>query len=360
MAYARVLPIRSTPCARRAHAARTPCARRGHACGTWASPGRTTPPHACARCPRGRARNRPYRCREHAQHVGPGPQRWSGRPGHMSRAVPAACARTRHLTPIRLTARPLGTPEQPSPAAAWFLCARLAAFSCPPGRQAGSAESPVRLHSMRAEHGVATSGSAPPRPVDTQPSTRSTNLPGLARALAMASGGSDGLGPWRRLPHGAAARRLPRLVLADGTGTIPLRDNDAVIGRRAGCDCGWRGRQFYPRAEWPSDSGAVPVAVEGREDITATCGEWVRHVQAVPELSIYELRRHLTDTAAKLTEAVTHARRAGLSWAQIGDAAGISADHTARRGGRGRVRGDHQPTIGRADHPLRPDTGPTR
>ena len=91
----------------------------------------------------------------------------------------------------------------------------------------------------------------------------------------------------------------PVSVLADGTdtGATPLPDNEAVIGWRAGCDCGWRGRQFYPRAEWPSSTGAVPAAVEGWEGITATCGEWVRHVQqAVPELSIYELARQLTDT----------------------------------------------------------------
>jgi len=42
-----------------------------------------------------------------------------------------------------------------------------------------------------------------------------------------------------------------------------------VIGWRAGCDCGWRGGQFYPRAEWPSDTGAVPAAVEGWEGVTA-------------------------------------------------------------------------------------------
>jgi len=93
----------------------------------------------------------------------------------------------------------------------------------------------------------------------------------------------------------------PVSVLADGTdtGATPLRDNAAVIGWRSGCDCGWRGSQFYPRAEWPSSTGAVPAAVEGWDGVTATCGEWVRHVQqAVPELSIYELARNFTDTRA--------------------------------------------------------------
>ena len=79
----------------------------------------------------------------------------------------------------------------------------------------------------------------------------------------------------------------PVSVLADGTdtGATPLPAHEAVIGWRAGCDCGWRGGQFYPRAEWPSDTGAVPAAVEGWEGVTATCEEWARHVQqAVPEL----------------------------------------------------------------------------
>ena len=96
----------------------------------------------------------------------------------------------------------------------------------------------------------------------------------------------------------------PVSVLADGTdtGATPLPANEAVIGWRAGCDCGWRGRQFYPRAEWPSATGEVPAAVEGWDGATATCGEWARHLQqAVPELSIYELSRQLTDIRAALT-----------------------------------------------------------
>jgi hypothetical protein len=152
-------------------------------------------------------------------------------------------------------------------------------------------------------------------------------------------------------------------VLPDGTdtGATPLPDNEAVIGWRSGCDCGWRGRQFYPRAEWPSSTGVVPTAVEGWEGATATCGEWVRHVQqAVPELSIYELARQLTDVQASLTEAVSVARRAGLSWAQIGDAAGVSADHATRRWGRGGVRGVHPSIARRAHDAPRRDAGPTR
>lgn len=155
----------------------------------------------------------------------------------------------------------------------------------------------------------------------------------------------------------------PVSVLADGTdtGATPLPAHEAVIGWRAGCDCGWRGGQFYPRAEWPSDTGAVPAAVEGWEGVTATCGEWARHVQqVVPELSIHELSRQLGDIRAALTDAVSAARRAGLSWAQIGDAAGVSPDHAARRWGRGGLRGEQPSMTRRANSAPRPDTGPTR
>ena len=62
----------------------------------------------------------------------------------------------------------------------------------------------------------------------------------------------------------------PVSVLPDGTdtGATPLPDNEAVIGWRSGCDCGWRGRQFYPRAlctvcgadpEWERASGRGTV-----------------------------------------------------------------------------------------------------
>lgn len=36
-----------------------------------------------------------------------------------------------------------------------------------------------------------------------------------------------------------------------------------VIGWRSGCECGWRGMQFYSRREWPSTSAAAPDGVDG-------------------------------------------------------------------------------------------------
>jgi len=43
----------------------------------------------------------------------------------------------------------------------------------------------------------------------------------------------------------------PVSVLVDGTdtGATPLPAHEAVIGWRAGCDCGGRGAHFYPRAK---------------------------------------------------------------------------------------------------------------
>jgi hypothetical protein len=155
----------------------------------------------------------------------------------------------------------------------------------------------------------------------------------------------------------------PVSVLADGadTGATPLPANDAVIGWRAGCDCGWRGGQFYPRAEWPSTTGAVPAAVEGWEGATATCGEWVHHVlKAVPELSIYELARHLADTNAQLSEAVRSGRRAGLSWSQIAQATGTEADHAARRWGPTATRSFRSPAHRQDRRASGPESGPAR
>ena len=155
----------------------------------------------------------------------------------------------------------------------------------------------------------------------------------------------------------------PVSVLTDGTdtGAVPVEDGDRVVGWRAGYDCGWRGAQFYPRAEWPSATGAVPLAVEGGEDVTATCDEWVGHIlETVPELSIYELARHLADTNAQLTEAVRSGRRAGLSWTQIARAAGIDVHRAARRWGPGSARSLSSQAHRQDRQASGPDHGPAR
>jgi len=116
--------------------------------------------------------------------------------------------------------------------------------------------------------------------------------------------------------------------------------------------------QFYPRAEWPSETGA---AVEGWEGVTATCGEWARHVQqAVPELSIYELARHLAETNAQLRDAVRSGRRAGLSWTQIAQAAGLDTDHAARRWGPSATRSSRSPAHRQDRRASGPENGPAQ
>lgn len=155
----------------------------------------------------------------------------------------------------------------------------------------------------------------------------------------------------------------PVSVLADGTdtGATPLPAHEGAVGWRAGCDCGWRGGQLYPRAEWPSDTGAVPAAVEGWEGVTATCEEWVHHVlKTVPELSIYELARHLADTNAQLNEAVRSGRRAGLSWSQIARATGIDVYHAARQWGPRATRSFRSQAHRQDRRASGPESGPAR
>ena len=56
--------------------------------------------------------------------------------------------------------------------------------------------------------------------------------------------------------------------------TPPDQIGPRVTGWRDGCQCGWRGTQFYLRAEWPDTAYAhAPDAVEQQ------CrAEWERHL----------------------------------------------------------------------------------
>jgi len=95
-----------------------------------------------------------------------------------------------------------------------------------------------------------------------------------------------------------------------------------VIGWRASCQCGWRGAQFHLRSEWrTTDYGVAPEEVQER------CkAEWERHVRAtLPELTIHDFSRQVAEAQVNLDEAVSRARRLGLSWDVIGKAAGCTA-----------------------------------
>jgi hypothetical protein len=126
----------------------------------------------------------------------------------------------------------------------------------------------------------------------------------------------------------------PAMVLLDGTetSTWTRRLESSVIGWRSACTCGWSGAQFYPRAEWPSHTGLVPVGVEGWESGGATFGEWERHLTRVlPELAVHDLSRAIASMETEMCDAVETARRAGLSWSRIAQAAGLTAEQAVRR-----------------------------
>jgi hypothetical protein len=124
----------------------------------------------------------------------------------------------------------------------------------------------------------------------------------------------------------------PVSVLVDGseTGTVSAQIAAEVIGWRAACDCGWRGPQFYPRAEWPSRDGHAPTQVEGWETGSGLYADWDRHLnRALPELAIYDAACALADAQTRLDNAVRIACGAGRPWSRIAAAAGISADRAA-------------------------------
>jgi hypothetical protein len=112
-------------------------------------------------------------------------------------------------------------------------------------------------------------------------------------------------------------------VLEDGTdvSTPPDQLGPAVTGWRSACQCGWRGTQFYLRSEWPGTEYALaPEEVESR-----CMAEWERHLRvAMPLLAIHDLVQQIAQARDDLDHAVCAARTADISWAAIGEAAGIS------------------------------------
>jgi hypothetical protein len=126
----------------------------------------------------------------------------------------------------------------------------------------------------------------------------------------------------------------PVAVRLDGseTGSHSGPGSEDVIGWRSGCDCGWRGAQFYPRSEWPSSSGLAPEAVDGWETGTAASAEWARHLsRGLPLLAVHDLARDLADIEQRLRDAVREARHAGVSWSGISAAAGMTTDNARER-----------------------------
>lgn len=115
--------------------------------------------------------------------------------------------------------------------------------------------------------------------------------------------------------------------------THEMVPDDQIVGWCAACTCGWRGPRWSRvdtsrqaalskrLAYLPSLGFAVPsVAVE-----EALRLEWEKH--AFPAAAISELSaavRAAEEAARRLERGVASARKAGVSWAHIGSALGIS------------------------------------
>lgn len=101
-----------------------------------------------------------------------------------------------------------------------------------------------------------------------------------------------------------------------------------VQGWRAGCECGWRGGGYFDRAEWPSKDG---WASEDLED-GPLVAEWSEHLaRALPELAVHDAAQESGVASQRLEHAVVAAKAAGVSWARIGDAAGMTRQSAHER-----------------------------
>lgn len=94
------------------------------------------------------------------------------------------------------------------------------------------------------------------------------------------------------------------------------RPDADVAGHRAGCACGWRGRDW---TDWPG------VAFLESDDEDALMVEWRAHIR--PSMAL-ERAAEVVDTwrkaAAELDESIRDARTAGATWAEVGRAVGMS------------------------------------
>lgn len=128
----------------------------------------------------------------------------------------------------------------------------------------------------------------------------------------------------------------PAAVLDDGTETSVHTEaiQSRVTGWRAACECGWRGAQFWPRAEFPGSSSIAPDEVDGFETGHGACGEWLEHLHtALPGLAVHDAAQDLVDARDALDQTVAAARTAGASWAAIGKAAGLTRQSAHERWG---------------------------
>lgn len=126
----------------------------------------------------------------------------------------------------------------------------------------------------------------------------------------------------------------PLAVLDDDTETATHdhTTSERTVGWRAGCECGWRGDQFWPRAEFPSTSSAAPQEVDGFDFGGGVFAEWSEHLHTVlPALAVHDAAQIAEAAGRQLDQSVATARHAGASWTMIGAAAGLTRQSAYQR-----------------------------
>jgi hypothetical protein len=128
---------------------------------------------------------------------------------------------------------------------------------------------------------------------------------------------------------------FPASILADRSVVIDatdIADASKVIGWKAACTCGWRSPSVYMRKAFPSRTGHPPAAVTGETNRSGAWAEWRHHLFA--ELPALVLADVVAISLPAGTDVLLHpvvaavvdiVRERGVSWAAIGEAAGVTA-----------------------------------
>jgi hypothetical protein len=137
---------------------------------------------------------------------------------------------------------------------------------------------------------------------------------------------------------GVLVRYLDR---ARDTGDPDLVDGTTVVGWRGVCECGWRGplweRVTDPMEHQPRGARKLYVPDPGRYADTPggiddeIYFEWRGHLPPRALADVREAAEDVRKAQARLDDAVQRARGDGISWADIGDAAGMTRQSAHER-----------------------------
>lgn len=113
-----------------------------------------------------------------------------------------------------------------------------------------------------------------------------------------------------------------------------------VIGWRGRCECGWMG-EFWTRVTDPAQTNPllrrIFVAADDYADAPtdvedAIWAEWRLHIEPDTRLAaVRDAAGAVTRARSELDEAVRAAREAGVNWADIGSAVGITRQSARER-----------------------------